>query len=57
MLHSGAVEGLVKASLQILMPAFSDVMSSRVIIYRSQRQHAPSVPIAPGTNMLAGSDQ
>ena len=45
----------MKASLQSLMLAFSDVLTCDHLPVK--KTNVPSVPIAPGTNMLASSDR
>ena len=45
----------MKASLQIWMLAFSNVLTGDHLPFT--KTNVPSVPIAPGTNMLAGSDR
>ena len=48
------MKGSVKASLQSLVLAFSNVLTCNHLPFT--KIYVPSVPVAPGTNMLAGSD-
>ena len=45
----------MKASLQISMLAFSHVLTCDHLSFT--KTNVPSVPLAPGTNMLAGSER
>ena len=49
------MEGSVKASLQSLMLAFSDVLTCNHLPFIKIK--VSSVPVAPGTTMFAGSDR
>ena len=45
----------MKALLQSVMLAFSDVLTCNHLPFT--KTNVPSVPVAPGTNMLASSDR
>ena len=49
------MERLVKASLQSLMLTFSDILTCNHLPFT--KTDVSSVPVAPGTNMFAGSDR